>query len=161
MSKEIFFPSNWIYKQNIFNLFVEVFFSYPSTSKILPHRNEQWCCFLSGSYAEDCSSVANFFPGPANLKFWANLREIAQQITAELSAHLLLFFVLFLFWSPSCAIFRHNVHIGVVAFVLCFEAGQISWGRHPPGNSNFSKTLQSMACGNCVPEQKVQVNNSV
>lgn len=46
---------------------------------------------------------------------------------------------------PAATIFGNNTDVGVISFVFCFQAGQVSWGGHAPADSNFPQTLESMS----------------
>lgn len=54
----------------------------------------------------------------------------------------------FRFACPSCAVFGNERDVGIVAFVLCLQTGQVSRGWHTPCGGNFTKRLQAMAGGN-------------
>lgn len=55
---------------------------------------------------------------------------------------------LFLFACPSCAVFGNERDVGIVAFVLRLQTGQVGRGWHTPCRGNFTKRLQAMAGGN-------------
>lgn len=50
--------------------------------------------------------------------------------------------------GPSAAVLRYNADVGIVAFVLSFQAGQVSWRGHASTNGNFAQTLEPMSGGN-------------
>lgn len=58
---------------------------------------------------------------------------------------LLLLIGLFLLVRPSCTVFGHYNHVGIVSFVFRLQARQMSWWGHTPGCGHFTKTLQAMS----------------
>lgn len=52
---------------------------------------------------------------------------------------------LFLLVRPSCTVFRHNNHVGIVSFVFGLQARQVSRRGHATGCGHFAKTLQAMS----------------
>lgn len=50
--------------------------------------------------------------------------------------------------GPTTAVLGNNADVGVVAFVLSLQAGQVGWRGHTPADCNFAQTLKPMSGSN-------------
>lgn len=56
-------------------------------------------------------------------------------------------------WCPAAAIFGNNADVGVISFVFCFQAGQVSRRGHAAADGNFPQTLESMSGSHLMNKQ--------
>lgn len=50
--------------------------------------------------------------------------------------------------GPATAILGNDADVGVIAFVLSLQAGQVGWRGHTPTGGNFAQTLEPMSGSN-------------
>ena len=50
---------------------------------------------------------------------------------------------------PTAAVLGYDVDVGIVALVLCLQAGQVGWRGHASADSNFAQTLEPMSGSHC------------
>lgn len=55
---------------------------------------------------------------------------------------------LVLFRGPATAVLGNDADIGVIAFVLSLQTGQVGWRGHTPTDRNFAQTLEPMSGSN-------------